>query len=76
MKKPNGYLTTGEFAKICGVNKQTLFHYDQIGILCPEIMGDNGYRYYSYLQLDTYNTIAMLKELDMPLSEIMNITRL
>ena len=70
MKKPNGYLTTGEFARICGVNKQTLFHYDQIGILCPEIMGDNGYRYYSYLQLDTYNTIAMLKELDMPLSEI------
>lgn len=70
MKKPNGYLTTGEFAKICRVKKQTLFHYDQIGILRPEIMGENGYRYYSYLQLDTYNTIAMLKELEMPLAEI------
>ncbi|MBQ3520331.1 MAG: MerR family transcriptional regulator, partial [Firmicutes bacterium] len=64
------YFTTGEFAKLCGVKKQTLFHYDQIGILKPEIIGSNGYRYYSYLQLDTYNTIAMLKELDMPLSKI------
>ncbi len=70
MKKPYGYLTTGEFANICHINKQTLFHYDQIGILSPEIMGDNGYRYYSYLQLDTFNAISMLKELDMPLSEI------
>lgn len=64
------YFTTGEFAKLCDVKKQTLFHYDQIGILKPEIKGSNGYRYYSYLQLDTYNTIAMLKELDMPLSKI------
>ena len=71
-KKPQGYFTTGEFAKLCGVKKQTLFHYDQIGILCPELVGDNGYRYYSIFQFDTYNTIAMLKELDMPLSYIKN----
>ena len=69
-KKPKGYFTTGEFAKLCGVKKQTLFHYDQIGILKPEIIGSNGYRYYSVLQFDTYNTIAMLKELDIPLSYI------
>lgn len=69
-KKPKGYFTTGEFAKLCGVKKQTLFHYDQIGILRPELTGDNGYRYYSVYQFDTYNTIAMLKELDMPLSYI------
>ena len=69
-KKPRGYFTTGEFAKLCGVKKQTLFHYDHIGILKPEITGSNGYRYYSYLQFDTYNTIAMLKALDIPLSDI------
>lgn len=69
-KKQKGYFTTGEFAKLCGVKKQTLFHYDHIGILKPEIIGENGYRYYSYLQLDTYNTIAMLKELDIPLADI------
>lgn len=64
--------TTGEFAKLCNVKKQTLFHYDHIGILKPDIIGSNGYRYYSYLQLDTFNTISMLKELDMPLSDIKN----
>lgn len=69
-KKPKGYFTTGEFARLCGVKKQTLFHYDQIGILKPELIGDNGYRYYSIFQFDTYNTISMLKELDIPLSYI------
>ena len=69
-KKPKGYLTTGEFAKLCGVKKQTLFHYDQIGILKPELNGENGYRYYSYLQLETFSEISMLKELNMPLAEI------
>lgn len=69
-KKRKGYFTTGEFAKLSGVNKQTLFHYDHIGILKPEILADNGYRYYSYLQLDTFNTISMLKELGLPLAEI------
>ena len=69
-RKPKKYFTTGEFARLCRINKQTLFHYDHIGILQPDIIGDNGYRYYSYLQLDTYYTISMLKELDMPLAEI------
>ena len=69
-KIPAGYFTTGEFAKLCGVKKQTLFHYDQIGILRPEIIASNGYRYYSVLQFDTYITIAMLKELDIPLANI------
>ena len=69
-KKSKGYFTTGEFANLCNVKKQTLFHYDNIGILKPEITGENGYRYYSAMQLETFNTISMLKELDMPLADI------
>ncbi len=38
--------TTGEFSKLCGVKKQTLFHYDQIDILKPEYRNEKGYRYY------------------------------
>ena len=41
------YFTTGEFAKLVGVTKHTLFHYDKIGIFSPEIKEDNYYRYYS-----------------------------
>ena len=32
----NYYLTTGEFAKLVGTTKHTLFHYDAIGLFCPE----------------------------------------
>lgn len=69
-KNLKDYFTTGEFAHLCNVKKQTLFHYDDIGILSPEIVGENGYRYYSYTQLEVFSTIAMLKELDMPLADI------
>lgn len=64
------YFTTGEFAKLCRVKKQTLFHYDEIGLLSPEIKKDNGYRYYSYQQFDVFSVIQLLKEVDMSLQEI------
>ena len=64
------YLSTSEFAKICGVKKHTLFHYDAIGLLKPELVGENGYRYYSASQFYTFDLIAVLKETGMPLREI------
>lgn len=65
-----GHFTTGEFARLCGVSKHTLFHYDDMGIFSPAIKGENGYRYYSMGQLEVFYVISTLKELDMPLSEI------
>ncbi|WP_419024858.1 MerR family transcriptional regulator [Emergencia sp.] len=70
MKKMKDYFTTGEFAKLAGVKKQTLFHYDEIGIFQPEIKGENGYRYYSYTQLETFSVLTMFKDLKVPLKEI------
>lgn len=63
-------LTTGEFAKICNVKKHTLFHYDDIGLLKPDYYDDNGYRFYSYNQLNLFYFISIMKELGMPLEEI------
>ena len=34
-KQSELYFTTGEFAKILGVKKHTLFHYDEIGLFSP-----------------------------------------
>src|SRR5690625_3288432 len=62
--------TTGEFAYLCGVKKQTLFHYDDIGLLNPEYKSENGYRYYSVQQAEIFNVIEMLKEIEMSLAEI------
>lgn len=66
------YITTGEFAKLAGVTKHTLFYYDEIGLFSPEIRSENGYRYYSFPQLEAFDTINMLRELDMPLDKIKN----
>ncbi len=57
-KKSSSYFTTGEFAKLCNVKKQTLFHYDDIGLLSPAVTGENGYRYYSYAQLEAAGRIS------------------
>ena len=40
----NEYLTTGEVARMMGTTKNTLFHYDQLGIFSPEARGGNDYR--------------------------------
>lgn len=64
------YFTTGEFAKLWGVKKQTLFHYDEIGIFKPAIKKKNGYRYYSYQQFEVFGVILVLKEMGMSLQEI------
>lgn len=64
------YFTTGEFAKLVGVTKHTLFHYDDIGVFSPEIKKDNDYRYYSVFQIEAFYVIYTLKELGMPLKEI------
>lgn len=66
----NKYFLTGEFAKIMNITKNTLFHYDKIGLFSPEVKLDNEYRYYSIGQMEIMQVILMLKELGMPLAEI------
>lgn len=72
MKTNKFYFTSGEFAKLCNVTRHTLFHYDEIGVFSPEVTKDNGYRYYSPLQYDTFCIIAELRELGMSLKSIKN----
>lgn len=69
-KNEKTYFSTGEFAKIVGVTKHTLFHYDKLGIFSPQIKGENEYRYYSSFQVEPFFVISALKELGMPLKEI------
>lgn len=64
------FLSTGEFAKIMNTTKETLFHYDEIGLFKPDHIGKNGYRYYSIQQTDTLDMILMLKDFGVPLSDI------
>lgn len=61
---------TGEFAKLCNTTKDTLFHYDDIGLLKPVLIAENGYRYYSINQIYFFDLIAVLKEVGLNLEEI------
>ncbi|MFR4383097.1 MAG: MerR family transcriptional regulator [Phascolarctobacterium sp.] len=61
---------SGAFAKLCNTTKDTLFHYDDIGILKPAQVSSNGYRYYSLNQMYMFDLIATLKEVGLSLDEI------
>lgn len=65
-----GLLTTGEFARLHRVNKRTLHYYDEIGLFKPKAKGDNGYRYYTYLQSAEFEMILAFRELGMSIEEI------
>lgn len=69
-KKDGKFLTTGEFAKLCKVNKQTILYYDQIGLLSPALKNEKGYRYYSIHQIELFFVIDLLKDLGMSLHDI------
>lgn len=73
MNKKRMYMTTGELARIMGITKETLFHYDEIGLFRPAVVKPNGYRYYDVRQMELLDTILLLKELGMPLKEIQEL---
>jgi DNA-binding transcriptional MerR regulator len=59
-----------EFAKFSRTTRDTLRHYDRIGLLSPATRGENNYRYYSSAQLAMVNVIRILQESGMTLNEI------
>ena len=70
LKESSIVFTTGQFAKLHNINKRTLHYYDEIGILSPVYVGENGYRYYTYLQSLQLENILALREIDMSIEEI------
>lgn len=73
--KKQSTLTTGEFAKLCGTTKETLFHYDKENLLKPKVVSENGYRYYGSEQFFTFDLISVLKETGTPLKEIRELLK-
>lgn len=68
----NKLFSIGQFANLHEINKKTLMWYDEIGVLKPAVIQENGYRYYTYEQSPILETILMLRELNVPLREIQN----
>ena len=70
LKEKAALFTIGQFAALHEINKKTLMWYDEIGLLKPACIKENGYRYYSYQQSAALETILMLRELNVSLDEI------
>ena len=65
------YFTTGEFARLHNINKRTLHYYDEIDLIKPSEVGENGYRYYSYYQSVELELILVMRRLGLSIDEIM-----
>ena len=61
--------TVKQLSKMAGVTPRTLRHYDDIGLLKPSRVGDNGYRYYGEESILRLQQILFYRELNMPLED-------
>ena len=64
------YFSSGEFARLTGVNKRTLHYYNDIGLFVPDYIGENGYHYYSVFQFAQLEVILTLRRIGLPIEEI------
>ncbi|MBS5145777.1 MAG: MerR family transcriptional regulator [Butyricicoccus pullicaecorum] len=64
------YFSSGEFAKLTGVNKRTLHYYHDIGLFKPDFIGENGYHYYSVSQFAQLEFILTLRRIGLSIEEI------
>lgn len=67
--------TINKLAKVSGVTVRTLRFYDEIGLLKPAYIADNGYRYYQEKQLLLLQQILFFRELGFELKDIKKILK-
>ncbi|MBC6695891.1 MerR family transcriptional regulator [Terrisporobacter mayombei] len=60
----------GEVCKLFNVTRDTLVHYDKIGLLSPKKDKNNGYRYYKIEDLNCLTDIIFYKSLNLSLNDI------
>lgn len=63
-------LSIGDAAQRLGVSVRTLRHYDEIGLVKPTQVGENGYRYYDREAMALLQQVLFYRELGMSLKEI------
>jgi DNA-binding transcriptional MerR regulator len=63
-------LTVKQLSRMAGITPRTLHYYDEIGLLKPSQVGDNGYRYYEEEAMLRLQQIMLYRELDIPLDHI------
>ena len=65
--------TVRALSRLTGITVRTLHYYDQIGLLKPTTIGENGYRYYGDEALGRLQQILFFREMDLGLQAIQDI---
>ena len=65
--------TIKQLSKLAGITRRALHYYDEIGLLEPDRVGENGYRYYDEACLVRLQQILLYREIGMPLEQIKQI---
>lgn len=60
----------GQAARMLGVSVRTLRHYDEIGLVKPTQVGENGYRYYDREAMALLQQVLFYRELGLSLKDI------
>ena len=62
-----------QVAKLAGTTSRTLRHYDDVGLVTPSRVGDNGYRYYDADTLVRLQRVLLLRELGLGIPAIAEV---
>ncbi|MGQ7658724.1 MerR family transcriptional regulator [Streptococcus suis] len=65
--------TVKEMSQLSGISVCTLHYYDEINLLTPSFIAENGYRYYDNEAFEKLQEILLFRELEFPLKEIKKI---
>lgn len=64
------YYRIGEISRLYKISTDILRYYDKIGLMSPDFIGENGYRYYSKKQIWKLNNIRNLRNIGVGLEDI------
>lgn len=67
------YLTIGEIASLLNLSASQIRFYEKKGLLTPHLIDENGYRLYSYKEIETLEIISAFRKLNLSINEIKEI---
>ncbi|GEM48577.1 MerR family transcriptional regulator [Deinococcus cellulosilyticus] len=69
-------ISIGRFAQLTGLSVKALRFYESLGLLMPAVVDpETGYRYYRFYQRGLAERIRSLRELDLSLDEVQQVTQ-
>ena len=66
-------LSVSQLAKKYGVSRATVLYYERKGLLTAKHRGENGYRWYSKEEEQTFKLIMQYRALGLPVSQLHNL---